>query len=130
MSNYFPNNNHGEKYYNLRKVSFLDDFKNDNTRLEDDPLVSKDYIERNDNGGVSPIAANGDASPLSSNNNNNGILHLASSKEMKNDSVPCVKYSSLKLGKFYSKDLANNKLKVSAINDDSYGKVLTFQKDT
>ena len=49
---------------------------------------------------------------------------------MKNDSVPCVKYSSLKFGKFYSKDLANNKLKVSAINDDSYGKVLTFQKDT
>lgn len=130
LSNYFPNNNHGEKYYNLRKVSFFDDFKNDNTRLEDDPLVSKDYIEHNDNGGVSLIAANGDASPLSSNNNNNGILHLGSSKEKKNESVPCVKYSSLKLGKFYSKDLANHKLKVSAINDDSYGKVLTFQKDT
>lgn len=125
--------NHGDKFYNLRKVSFFDDLKGDNTRI--DELVgtkeSNDNEAKNNFNGNSPFSKNDEYSALSYNviskNNNNGFgINIVNNNNSEASNV--VKFSSLKLGKYYSKEIASKKLIINSDINDSYGKVLTFQK--
>ena len=81
---------------------------------------------------ISLFSKNDEYSALSYNviskNNNNGFGINIVNNNNNSEATNVVKFSSLKLGKYYSKEIASKKLIINSDINDSYGKVLTFQK--
>ena len=136
-------------FWNTRKISFIDDFRNDNTRLEDDLNYSQNRCNNNHNN-VRYFAENSEEAliikdkPLiprkmyqtcclhykdnlipqhnKSENQHNKELQQSTVKNR-------TKFTSLMLGGLYRKDVAVNKLFIPEDHAD-FGKQLTFHKDT
>ena len=133
-------------FWNTRKISFIDDFRNDNTRLDEDLNYSPNRRNHNikyfaENSEEALIIKDKPLIPrklyqtcclhykdnLIPQHNKGEVQNI---KELQHSTVKNrTKFTSLMLGGLYRKDVAVNKLFIPEDHAD-FGKQLTFHKDT